>query len=275
MKKLLCLFCAVACSLSLLACDANTAPSQENGAKTLRVGMECNYAPFNWSTNQASEHTVAINEVDFCDGYDVAVAKKIAQGLNKELKIVKMDWDGLIPALNNHDIDLILAGMTDTPERREAVQFTSPYYASQMVVLVKKGSGLENISDIQELKGKKVLGQMATLYDEIIDQIEGVIHVSPQDAYPRMVLSLQKGEVDAVTAELPVAQSVLKNNPDLSIVTFAEGKGFVADTSVSIALRKNDTALHQEVQALLDALSQEERTEMMQQALQRQEQGQP
>lgn len=273
MKKILSLLLTTAFMLSVVACGTATPAAQQDSqnSNVLRVGMECNYAPFNWSTTQASEHTVALSQADHCDGYDVAIAKTLANKLGKTLEIKKIDWDGLIPSLNNNDIDLIIAGMTATEERLKAVNFTTPYYESQMVVLVKKGSELENIKNIQELSGKKVLGQLATIYDEIIDQIEGVIHVTPQDAYPRMVLSLQTGEVDALTAELPVAESVLKNNPDLAIVTFEEGQGFVADTSVSIALRKADTELLKNLQEALDSITEAERVAFMSAALDRQE----
>lgn len=270
MKKIVSILLVCTWLLTGVACAESSNVQADKEQDTLRVAMECNYAPFNWSTTTASEYTMPISAVDHCDGYDVAMSKKLGEKLGKKIEIKKIDWDGLIPSLNNGDIDLIIAGMTDTEERRQAVNFTSPYYTSQMVILVKKGSELEKITNIQELKGKKVLGQMATLYDEIIDQIDGVIHVTPQEAYPRMVLSLQTGEVDALTAELPVALSVVKNNTDLTIVRFAEGKGFVADTSVSIALRKQDIELLNSVQAALDSITEEERSNLMEQALERQ-----
>ena len=84
--------------------------------------------------------------------------------------------------------------MTETPERAESVNFTTPYYESDMVVIVRNDSELVNIDDIQQLSGYNVLGQMNTTYDEVIDQIEGVNHLTPLDRYPRMILSLQSGK---------------------------------------------------------------------------------
>ena len=259
-----------------LLCAGCSAPADSNddaARKTLKVGMECNYAPFNWTQVEDSDTAEPISSVDYCDGYDVVMAARIAAELDMDVQIVKTDWDNLIPALNNNDIDLIIAGMTATPDRAEAVNFTEPYYESQMVVVVRKDSDLTNITSIQELSGYNVLGQLNTLYDEIIDQIEGVNHMTPMESYPRMVLSLQSGEADAITAEMPVAQGVVAANPDLAIVAFDEANGFVADTSVSIAARKSDTELLAKVQSVLDGISQEERNTMMAEATDRQPAG--
>lgn len=263
MKKIMTLLL----SLLLLAACGNNA---NNNTNKLRVGMECNYAPFNWTQVESSEYAVAISSADYCDGYDVQIAKSIANSLGRELEVVKTDWDGLIPALNNNQIDLVIAGMTDTPERRESVNFTTPYYESDMVVIVRGDSDLVNITSIQDLSGHKVLGQANTTYDEIIDQIDGVEHVTPLATYPRMILSLQSGEVDAITAELPVANTVVAANPDLAIVSFAQGKGFDVDTSVSIAVKKENTDLLNDVQKALDGISEETRINIMSEASVRQ-----
>ena len=257
-------------ALLCAGCSAPASGNNDDSSNVLKVGMECNYAPFNWTQVEDSETAEPISSVDYCDGYDVVMAARIASELGMDVQIVKTDWDNLIPALNNNDIDLIIAGMTATPDRAEAVNFTNPYYESQMVVVVRADSELTNITNIQELSGYNVLGQLNTLYDEIIDQIEGVNHLTPQESYPRMVLSLQTGEADAITAEMPVALGVVAANPDLAIVTFDGENGFIADTTVSIAARKSDTELLNKVQAVLDTISQDERKTMMQQATDRQ-----
>ena len=257
-------------ALLCAGCSAPASGNNDDSSNVLKVGMECNYAPFNWTQVEDSETAEPISSVDYCDGYDVVMAARIASELGMDVQIVKTDWDNLIPALNNNDIDLIIAGMTATPDRAEAVNFTNPYYESQMVVVVRADSELANITNIQELSGYNVLGQLNTLYDEIIDQIEGVNHLTPQESYPRMVLSLQTGEADAITAEMPVALGVVAANPDLAIVTFDGENGFIADTTVSIAARKSDTELLNKVQGVLDTISQDERNTMMQQATDRQ-----
>lgn len=254
----------------LFAAGCSAPESSEVPQNVLRVGMECDYAPFNWTQVETADTAVAISSVDYADGYDVVIASLIAEKLGMDVQIVKTDWDSLIPSLNAGAIDCIIAGMTETPERAEEVNFTTPYYESQMVIVVRKDSDLINISDIQELSGRKVLGQINTTYDEVIDQIDGVVHMTPLATYPRMILSLQAGEADAITAELPVANGVVAANPDLAIVMFEEGKGFVVDTSVSIAVAKENTELLRNIQTALDGISEAERLSIMEAAVNRQ-----
>lgn len=259
MKKIICVLFVL---LMIVGCSGEA----QNSDDSFVVGMECDYAPFNWTSNDSSKG-IAINEIDYADGYDVRIAQKIADSLGKKLVVKKYDWDSLIVGLNAGDIDAIIAGMTDTPERREAVDFTTPYYESDMVVIVKKDSVLASITDIQQLKGFKVLGQLNTIYDSCIDQIDGVQHMTPLDSYPRMVISLQQGEVDALTGELPVANAITEANSDLTYVRFESGKGFEADTSVSIAISKENKELLSQVQKALDNISQDERNAIMQSAI--------
>ena len=273
----------------LTACSSNGGTASNNGTSSgatqnteaasggvLRVGMECDYAPFNWTTTQEGENTVKISSVDYADGFDVVVAVRLAEELGMELEVVKLDWDSLIPALQHDQIDAVIAGMTDTPERRENVDFTTPYYISEEVVLVRADSDVANITSISELSGKKVIGQMNTLYDDIIDQIEGVNHMPAAESFPAAIQALQGGAVDAVTSELPVAVGVVSANPDLAYVQFAEGKGFSGsetDASVSIAVNKGNTELLNALQAALDKISEDDRQQMMLDATSRQPAG--
>ncbi|HCO28093.1 MAG TPA: ABC transporter substrate-binding protein, partial [Lachnospiraceae bacterium] len=208
--------------------------------------MECNYAPFNWTQVNETKTSVPLEGGGFADGYDVAIAKAIADYLGKDLVIKKMSWDGLEPALQSGVIDAVIAGMTDTAERRKRVDFTDTYYESQMVLIVRKGDSLENAKSLDDFSGKKVLGQLNTLYDTVIDQIPNVQHATALEDYPAMVMQLNTKLVDAVTAELPVAAGIIATNPDLTYVEFEEGKGFdvdLTDTSVSIAVSKENTEL--------------------------------
>lgn len=268
----------LASCLLLAGCSSSSAPAssgsnKQNGDQSvLRVGMECNYAPFNWTTTEAGETAQQISSVDFCDGYDVVIATTIAEGLGMDVEIVKTDWDNLIPSLNNGEIDAIIAGMTDTPTRRESVNFTTPYYVSEEVVIVRKDSDVSGITSIQELSGKKVVGQMGTLYDEIIDQISGVIHVEAATDFPAAINALQHGDVDAVTSELPVAIGVTSANSDLTFIQFEKGRGFAGeeDATVSIAVAKDNSELQARIQEILDTISEDDRNSIMQAAVDRQ-----
>ena len=207
---------------------------------------------------------------DYADGYDVVIASRLAETAGMQVQIVKLDWDNLILSLQNNQIDAIIAGMTDTPDREKEVSFTSPYYTSEEVVIVKKDGKYASAKDIQDFSGATVQGQMNTIYDTVIDQIKGVKHQPAAETFPAAIQALQSGAVDGVVSELPVANGVVAANPDLSIVRFDAGKGFDADTSVSIAVRKDDTALKDTLEKGLAAISTDERNQLMEAAVERQ-----
>ena len=253
----------------LTGCGSTGANEQDN---QFVVGMECDYAPFNWTSLEQGEHGVAISGGGYADGYDVMIAQKIADALGKELVIKKISWEGLQPALEANDIDAIIAGMTANAEREVNGDFTTPYYESEMVMIVRKDDALANASRLSDFSGKTVVGQIGTNYDDIIDQIEGVNHHTPLKTYPLMIYALQTGEVDAITAELPVAIGATQANDDLAIVYFEEGYGFDIDTTVSICLKEGtrDGEFFQAVQSALDAIDEETRVNLMLDATNRQ-----
>ncbi|MCR1869965.1 transporter substrate-binding domain-containing protein [Longicatena caecimuris] len=243
--------------------------SSVTGKEKFVVGMECNYAPFNWQSNEQTDTSVAIGGAGYCDGYDVRVARYVAEQLDREIEVKKVSWEGLQPALNSGEIDAVIAGMTADDKRRAGMDFTTPYYESEMVMIVRKSDKkVAKYNDIQQFKGKTVIGQKSTNYDTVIDQIKGVKHATPKATYPEMIVALQKKEVDGITAELPVAEGAVAANKDLTIVHFKKGKGFDIDTSVSIAMKKgtSDSQLFKDVQKAVDNLSKKTRDEWMKEA---------
>ena len=130
------LFVGTLSALALTACANSNA---EVNNDTLVIGMECNYQPFNWTTFTETEYTLPISGTngEYADGYDVAVAKYLSEATGKEVVIQRLVWDNLIPSLNSGTINMILAGMTDTPERRQSIDFTDPYLSSDLAFLIK------------------------------------------------------------------------------------------------------------------------------------------
>lgn len=125
----------VALDEALALVSTNTSTS----AGTLKIAMECAYAPFNWSQTTDANGAVPIQGSDlYANGYDVQVAKYIAAELGMALEIYAQDWDGLIPAVQAGTYDGIIAGMSPTADREEEVDFTDCYYNSNLVVIYKK-----------------------------------------------------------------------------------------------------------------------------------------
>ena len=170
----------------------------------LRVGMECAYAPYNWTQAEPSEYAVPLAAGGYADGYDVQVARYLADQLGMQLEIVKTEWDGLIPALTSGTgkIDAIVAGMSPTAARREVVAFTDPYYESDVVVVVRQDGPFANATSIQELAGARITGQLNTFHYDLIEQIEGVDRQVAMGDFPVMVAALSGvADVDAVAAD--------------------------------------------------------------------------
>ena len=245
----------------------------EDDANELVVGLECNYAPFNWTTATEGEEGVSINQVQaYCDGYDVTMASYIADELEMELVIRKIEWDGLIPALLSGEIDVIIAGMSPTPERAETVSFTNEYFRSEQVLVVSTDSVYASATTLNDFSGAGVIAQMSTLQDGLIDQIAGVIHQTALGDYPSLVASLTSGVSDALVAELPVAESIIASNDGLTIVRLGV-YGFIvedSDVSVSVAVRQEETDLLSSINTVLSGITEETRNLWMTEALTRQ-----
>ena len=141
--------------------------------KTLKVAMECGYAPYNWTQPDDSNGAVPISgSSDYAYGYDVMMAKKIADELGYELEIVKLDWDSLVPAVQSGQVDCVIAGQSITKERQQMVDFTEPYYYASIITLVKSDSDYADAKSVEDLKGVTCTSQQNTIwYDSCLPQI--------------------------------------------------------------------------------------------------------
>ena len=123
--------------------DTSSSDSLKLGdGKTLRVGMEAAYAPYNWQESSASDTTIPIENVDgaYADGYDVQMAKKIADALGMEPVAVKMEFGSLVDSLVNGQIDIICAGMSVTDERAQSADFSDSHIDDEVIMVVKQDS---------------------------------------------------------------------------------------------------------------------------------------
>ncbi len=253
--------------------DSAPAPETEVAKETdtFKVGLECGYPPFNWTQLDDSNGAVPIEgSPEFAGGYDVEIAKRIAEGLGKELVIVKTEWTGLLPALTSGKIDAIIAGMSPTEERKETIDFSDIYYKSDLVMVVKRGSKYENATSIQDFKGAKITAQLNTFHYTVIDQIEGVNKQPAMDDFPAMRVALESGTIDGYVTERPEAISAEAANPNFKMVEFTDG--FVTsddDTAIAVGIRKG-SELREKINQILAGISEEERTKLMDEAIRNQ-----
>ena len=250
--------------------DAGTVEFGSDGL--LRVGMEAAYAPYNWQATEETELTIPIDNVEgaFADGYDVQIARTVAEDLGLEPVAVKLEWDGLIEALNQGQIDVIIAGMTATPERMESIDFTEPYYVGTYGLMVQKGSPYENATSIQDFAGAAVLGQQGTLLDEVIDEIEGVNHLTPVTSLPNMISALLGGSCDAITFDVGNIEAITAAHPELVGIVFEEGMGFSQEVPVSIGIAKGNDEVLAQMNETLAGISEDERQQIWAAAVARQ-----
>ena len=241
----------------------------KKSSNEFRVGMECDYAPFNWTQTEETAGTVPISSGGYAGGYDVEIAKRIAQGLGKELVIVKIEWDGLTPALTSGRIDAIIAGMSPTEERKETVNFSVPYYDSDLVVVVLKDSEYASASSISDFSGARITGQLNTFHYTVIDQIPNVDIQTAMETFPAMIVALDSGKIDGYISERPGAVSAAASNPNITFVEFSSGNGFSyepEEVQIAVALDKKNKDLDK-INAIINGITTSERETYMINAL--------
>jgi putative lysine transport system substrate-binding protein len=252
------------------ATESTTEGSSSKGV--LKVGMECAYAPFNWTqeTDKVAngDTAVPIYGTDYyAYGYDVMMAKKIAKQLGMDVEIHKVEWDSIGMGLDSGDYDCIIAGMGKTAEREKAYSFTEPYYYRDICITVKKGSGLDKITKLSDFKGKKinVTTQLGTAWVDLLNQIPDATPVANYSTTAECFMAVSNGVADACVIDLPTSQSAAMTNDDLVMLKLDASdtiKDPTGSTNVCIATRKDDTALSDKIQGAMDQLSWKDKAKM-------------
>ena len=252
---------------------ADTAATTLGDGKTLRVGMEAAYAPYNWQATEESDTTIPIENVEgaFADGYDVQIAKRIAEELGMEPVAVKMEFGALVDSLNNGTIDIICAGMSVTPERAESADFTDSYIDDEVIIVVKKDSDYADATKLSDFSGASVLGQKDTFYDDLIEEIPDVNHMTPVATVPLVVDAIENGTCDAITFSSMSLPNLLENYPDLMKVELEEGEGFSDPSNPdNAAIAKGNDEMLDRLNEIIAGITEEERLEMWQDCMDRQ-----
>lgn len=265
MKKIIITVLSLVAMVSLVGCESGD-------SDTLRIGMECAYAPFNWAQSTANDYTLPISgDTTYADGYDVQMAKYLSEQLDREVEIVKLEWDSLTTQLQLGMIDLIIAGMSPTDERKEIIDFTDGYYTTTHVIVMRTDSEYIDATGLDDFAGAEAVGQVETLYDSLIDQLTGVIHQTPLSDTGLMTTAIKSGTADIMILERPVAQSIVNTNSELTFITLEEPFELAeSDAMVSIGVAKGNDDLLAELNTALALLSEADRTAMMDAAVERQ-----
>jgi putative lysine transport system substrate-binding protein len=190
----------------------------------------------------------------------------LAKGMGKKLVVVKTAWDGLSPAVQSGSIDAIIAGMSPTAERKKTIDFSVPYYRSDLVMVVKKGSKFTNATNIKDFAGAKITAQLNTFHYTVIDQIPNVKKQTAMDDFPAMRVALESGIIDGYVSERPEGVSATTANANFAMVEFAKGQGFKAsddDVAVAVGIQKGNTELLKNINKILAGLSDKQKKDLM------------
>ncbi|CAK7053211.1 ABC transporter substrate-binding protein [Tissierella sp. P1] len=260
-------------TIVLAGCGTNSSIKDVGVAEkeTFRVGLEAGYAPFNWTQVDDSNGGIKIDgAAEFVGGYDVEIAKKIAEGLGRELVIVKTEWDGLVPALTSGKIDAIIAGMSPTAERKETIDFSENYYKSNLVMVVQKGGKYEDATSIQDFKGAKITAQLNTFHYSVVNQIQDVDKQPAMDNFPAMRVALESGMIDGYISERPEGISAETANKNFKMIEFRDGFNTSdEDTAIAVGVVKGSN-LTEKINEILKAISEEEQEAIMDDAIKNQ-----
>jgi len=261
--------------ISLVACGSKSGPGKNSVLKTgvLRVGMECAYAPYNWTQADDSNGGVPIfNSSYYAYGYDVMMAKKICETNGWTLEIHKLDWDSIPIAVQSGEVDVGICGQSITAKRMETVDFSDPYYYASIVTLVKADGKYAGATGISGFGGATCTSQINTVwYDVCLQQIEAVNIIPAQETAPAMLVALESGAVDLVCTDYPTALAAITAYPDLKLMDFTgtEDNYKVSEEEINIGIScmKGNTGLVSKLNDVLKTMTNEDYEEMMKAAI--------
>ena len=290
MRRIIAILLAAMMLLALAACGGSGAPEENNNALAdvpavedltgvdtskiigledgvLTVGMECAYAPYNWTQMNDANGAVPIANVDgaYANGYDVMIAKRICEAYGWELEIVSSAWESLTPAVQSKTMDANIAGQSMTADRMAEVEMAGPYYYATIVCVTTKDSDYADAKSIADLAGGKCTAQSGTIwYDSCLPQIPDAELDAPADTAPAMLMALQTGTVDFVCTDMPTAMGAAAKDDNLVILDFSGTDGdfqFASETeraenvNIGISVLKGNTELKDAMDKVLSALT--------------------
>ena len=286
MKKILALVLALTMLLAMTACGASEAPAATEAPKAdaasaitgvedgvLTVGMECAYAPYNWTQMDDSNGAVPIanNPGTYANGYDVMIAKKICEANGWELEVLAIGWDGLVPALQAGQLDAVIAGQSMTEDRMAQVDMAGPYFYASIVCVTQSDNALATATGISQLSGACTAQTGTIWYDSCLPQIEGAELMPASETAPAMIMAVTSGTVDYICTDMPTAMGACATYDNLTILDFTgSDDNFDVDEgeiNIGISVVKGNTFLLDAMNAVLNEMSVEDFNSIMNDAI--------
>lgn len=186
-------------------------------------------------------------------GVDVAIAKEIAKELGKKLVVKNVDFDSIVSELKSGKSDFAAAGMSITEERKKQVDFTIEYVTSKQVVVVKKDSSL---NDITQLDGKRIAVQQGTVGDSYVTDNYKNSEINRQKKFLVAAEAVKNNKADCIVMDQIPAQQLVSQNPELKILD-----GILFKDSYGMAVKKGNTELLDTMNTVLQRLIDEGKIE--------------
>lgn len=251
--------------------SANSSSEQISDG-VLTIGVNCAYAPYEFTTTKENASSTGVQIADssaYCDGYDIMIASAIAEQLDVDLEVISMSFDGLIPALNSGQIDIIVSGMSATPDRMEEIDFTDNYYDSDLVMsIVTSSTGkYAASSDSTEYADAQISSQLGTFHGDLLPLIPDVDIVTPMESVDVLIQATESGTIDGYITEHEAAQAQAKSSDKLVYSDLSDLDIPAQFSGVAIGVKKGSPEFVDQVNATLATISDQERTAMMDQAV--------
>ena len=280
MKKLIAIVLSLMLTVSLCACGGSKTESGKTYADVpgledgiLTVGMECAYAPYNWTQMDDSNGAVPIanNPGTYANGYDVMIAKKIAEHYDVTLEVMAIGWDGLNPALDEGKLDAVIAGQSMTEERLEEVEMAGPYFYANIVCVARKDTAQAAATGISNLTGTCTAQTGTVWYNSFIDQIPGATKTSAAETANAMIMAVAESRVDFICTDMPTAMGACATYDNLMILDFSgTDDDFAAsegDINIGISVKLGNTALKDMMDEILKEMTVEDFNNLMNDAI--------
>ena len=230
-KKALWLAPLSAAMLMLAGCNNSSAPAENAEADTateaplnIKIATESSYKPFSYTDADGK-----------LIGYEIELVDALCAQMKAECEVISQDWDGLIPGLNAQKFDAAIAGMSITPERKEVVDFSDPYFHSGIILIGKKGDDLS----VESLIGLPIASQRSTVASQYLQDEHADADIKLYDTQDNAYLDLTSGRVRGMMSDKVTGIDWLKTDA---------GKGYEVkgeeistnDDAMGIAFRKGD-----------------------------------
>lgn len=269
MKKIFSLIVAATLSLSLVACGSSNNNSSNNtteetsseSASTtnkdngviskikekgeLVMATSPDYPPYEFKIMENGKEKIV--------GFDIAIAEEIAKDIGVNLRVLELDFNGLLVSLNANKAGMVMAGMTPDEERIKAVDFSDIYYLAEQGIIVPTDKK-DTLNTLESLAGKKIGVQKGSVQEKIATEQLPDSKIVSLVKLPNIILDLKAGNLDAAIVELPVAEGYVKQYPELAI---SDAKVIDETGGSAIAVKKGNSELVEQINSTIKRLEEE------------------